>query len=432
LTDNEKRLRILVVGSGGREHALAWKLAQSPRCERLYVAPGNAGTAEWNVDLGVEDFAGLADFALRESVDLTVVGPEVPLCLGIVDYFQARGLKVFGPSREAARLEGSKAFSKDLMLKAGIPTAEYKVFDNRDEALGYVDQCGAPIVVKADGLAAGKGAIVAMTHDDAVMAVEQILGGSLGEAGNCIVIEEFLTGQEISVFCLCDGQTVLPLMAAQDHKRLLDNDQGPNTGGMGAYGPPAFWNKEMEGIIMDTVAQPTLRAMEEAGAPFAGVLFIGIILTETGPKVLEYNTRFGDPETQVLMMLLESDLVTLLEACAEGNLADIQAEETLKWYPGSALCVVMAASGYPVAYEKGMPIQLPEQDSQDRTKAIYHAGTALDNNGNLVSNGGRVLGVTARGRDLADARKAAYDLVDSIEFPSGCYRNDIGSKGFMA
>jgi phosphoribosylamine--glycine ligase len=420
-------LRVLVVGSGGREHALAWKLAQSPRCARLYVAPGNAGTTEWNVDISADDFAGLADFACREGIDLTIVGPEGPLCLGIVDFFQERGLLVFGPDRQAARLEGSKAFAKDLMRQAGIPTAGYKVFDDQAEALAYLDQCGAPVVVKADGLAAGKGAVVALTYEEAVRAIEQIMGGSLGAAGKRIVIEDYLAGQETSFFCLCDGHTALPLLAVQDHKRLLDKDEGPNTGGMGAYGPPVFWSQELERTIMDTIAEPTLRAMEEAGAPFVGVLFIGIILTEAGPKVLEYNARFGDPETQVLMMMLESDLLEVLEACAKGSLRQLPGK--LSWYPGSGLCVVMAAPGYPEAYAQGVPIELPVIPAGDRTKAVFHAGTAWTG-GNLVSSGGRVLGVTARGDSLGEAQGAAYDLVESIVFKSAHYRRDIGSKGF--
>ncbi|MCL1918364.1 MAG: phosphoribosylamine--glycine ligase [Peptococcaceae bacterium] len=421
-------LTILVVGSGGREHALAWKLAQSPRCARLFVAPGNAGTAAWNVDIRGDDFAGLADLARREGVDLTVVGPEGPLCQGIVDVFQEQGLKIFGPSRQAAQLEGSKVFAKDLMRQAGIPTAAYRVFDNKDEALAYLDQYGAPVVVKADGLAAGKGAIVALTYEEAVRAVEHIMGGGLGEAGKRVVIEECLVGQEVSFFCVCDGQTALPLLAAQDHKRLRDHDEGPNTGGMGAYGPPVFWNEDLEKTIMDSVANPTLEAMADAGAPFVGVLFIGLILTEAGPKVLEYNVRFGDPETQILMMLLASDLVEVLEACVEGALAG----KSLCWHPGAALCVVMAAPGYPEKYGKGLPIVLPDLAPDEGMRAIYHAGTAWVQEAGLVSSGGRVLGVTARGESLKEAQRAAYDLVERIGFVSAHYRRDIGAKGFIS
>ncbi|MDR2736909.1 MAG: phosphoribosylamine--glycine ligase, partial [Gracilibacteraceae bacterium] len=397
---------------------------------------GNAGTAAWNVDIALDDFIGLADFALEKGVDLTVVGPEGPLCDGIVDCFLERGLRIFGPGRAAAQLEGSKAFAKDLMRLAGIPTADYRVFDDRAEVLAYLAEHGAPVVVKADGLAAGKGAVVAMTLEEAVEAVERIMGGGFGAAGKRVVVEEYLVGQEVSFFCLCDGQTALPLMAAQDHKRLLDYDEGPNTGGMGAYGPPAFWHKALEDEIMSSVAKPTLRAMAEAGVPFVGVLFIGLILTEAGPKVLEYNVRFGDPETQVLMVMLASDLVTLLEAGAEGSLDKMD----LNWHPGSAVCVVMASAGYPEGSTKGVPVVVPAVPA-DGMKAVFHAATAyvggdVDGDvdgavrgGGVVSSGGRVLGVTARGTTLAQARGEAYALVEGIEFPGACYRKDIGSKG---
>ncbi|MCL1790569.1 MAG: phosphoribosylamine--glycine ligase [Peptococcaceae bacterium] len=422
----QNKVTILLVGSGGREHALAWKLARSPRCERLYVAPGNAGTAAWNVDIDVDDFVGLAEFALEKGVDLTFVGPEGPLCGGIVDCFLERGLRIFGPGRMAARLEGSKAFAKELMARAGIPTAAYRVFDERDDALAYVAEQGAPVVVKADGLAAGKGAVVAKTDEEAVEAVERIMGGGFGAAGKRVVVEEFLVGQEVSFFCLCDGKTALPLMAAQDHKRLLDNDEGPNTGGMGAYGPPVFWNRDLEEEIMGSVVEPTLRAMDEDGVPFMGVLFVGLILTEQGPKVLEYNVRFGDPETQVLMMLLESDLVPILEAGMNGSFESVE----LSWFPGAAVCVVMASAGYPESSTKGVPVGVPDVSGEDRGEAIFHAATVGRRDGTGVdTGGGRVLGVTARGEDLAQARAQAYALVERIDFPGACFRNDIGSKG---
>ena len=417
--------RVLVLGSGGREHALAWKLAQSPRCERLFVAPGNAGTAAWNVDLPLDDFTALITFAQEQLIDLTVVGPEVPLCRGIVDAFQAEGLAIFGPSRSAARLEGSKAFAKEIMVNARIPTAGYEAFTEKEAALAYLKNHGLPLVVKADGLAAGKGVVVSFQYQEAEQAIVQMLDGSLGAAGRRILLEDFLSGPEVSVFCLCDGTTVLPLLAVQDHKRVFNDDQGPNTGGMGAYGPPAFWTAELSRKIIETVAQPTLEAMRAAGAPFVGVLFLGLMLTEKGPYVLEYNVRFGDPETQILMAMLKSDLLPLLEACVQGRLA----EQTPEWHDGSAVCVVMASPGYPGAYPQGIEIALPEAGEAEAV--IFHAGTCLEN-GRYVSSGGRVLGVTARGSSLAEAQTRAYELVRAIDFPSAHFRTDIGSKGLLS
>lgn len=414
-------LRVLVVGSGGREHALAWKLAQSPEVERLFVAPGNAGTALWNVDIPVQDISALVEFALAEKIDLTVVGPEDPLNMGIVDAFQAAGLRIFGPTRAAAQLEGSKSFAKKIMDSAGIPTAEWKVFEDPKQAKAYIGTIGAPCVLKADGLAAGKGVIVAMDFETALQAVDEIMEGGFGAAGKKLVVEEYLEGQEVSLLCFCDGETAIPMVPVQDHKRALDGDRGLNTGGMGTYGPPPIWTAEIEAKVMSDIVSPTLQVMRERGTPFQGVLFLGLILTEQGPKVLEYNVRFGDPETQVVMKLLKSDLLPVIWACTEGRLAEVQ----LEWKEEVAVCVVMSAPGYPLAYPKGIPIHLPEnyQDS-----VIFHAGTGISE-GQLVSSGGRVLGITAEGKTLQAAREKAYALVERIDFPNAHFRRDIGAKG---
>jgi phosphoribosylamine--glycine ligase len=414
-------LRVLVVGSGGREHALAWKLAQSPAVARLFVAPGNAGTVLWNVAIPVQDISALVEFALAEKIDLTVVGPEDPLSMGIVDAFQAAGLRIFGPTQAAAQLEGSKSFAKMIMDRAGISTAAWQVFEDPKQAKSYVRTIGAPCVLKADGLAAGKGVIVAMDLETALQAVDEIMEGGFGTAGKKLVIEEYLEGQEVSLLCLCDGETAYPMVPVQDHKRVLDGDRGLNTGGMGTYSPPPIWTAEIEAKVMRDIVSPTLQVMRARGTPFQGVLFLGLILTEQGPKILEYNVRFGDPETQVVMKLLKSDLLPVIWACAEGNLAEVR----LEWKKEVAVCVVMAAPGYPLAYTKGIPIHLPEnyQDS-----VIFHAGTGISE-GQLVSSGGRVLGVTAEGKTLQAAREKAYALVEQIDFPNAHFRRDIGAKG---
>jgi len=414
--------KILVVGSGGREHALAWKIAQSPLCAELFVAPGNAGTKQWNVGLKANDIPGLLKFAQENAVDLTVVGPEEPLSLGIVDSFQAAGLKVFGPTLEAARLETSKAFAKHIMDEAKVPTAEYRTFTDFEAARRYLSQKGAPIVLKADGLAAGKGVIVAMTQEEALDGLSKIMGGAFGSAGDKVVIEEFLEGQEVSLLCFCDGEKALPMAAVQDHKRALDGDRGLNTGGMGTYSPPPFWTPKLEDEVLEKIALPTLKVMKQRGAPFRGVLFLGLMITAQGPKLLEYNARFGDPETQVVMMRFASDLLPVLEACAEGSLSEVQ----IDWHQDTAVCVVMAAPGYPGSYNKGIPIRLPELHNDCET--VFHAGTDFID-GRLVSSGGRVLGVTARGDSLAEAREKAYDLISRIDFPQAHYRTDIGVKG---
>ena len=419
--DKRKGKRILIVGSGGREHALAWKIAQSPLCEQLYVAPGNAWTDMWNVPIKTDDIQALVQFAKSNFIDLTVVGPEEPLSLGIVDSFLAEGLRIFGPSKEAAKLESSKAFAKIIMDEAGVPTAEYRTFTSKQEAEEYLGKVGAPIVIKADGLAAGKGVIVATLFEEALDGIERIMGGEFGQAGNQVVIEEYLEGQEVSLLCFCDGTSALPMVAVQDHKRALNGDLGLNTGGMGTYSPPSFWTKELEEEVIRTLALPTLKVLSERGTPFVGVLFLGLMITAQGPKLLEYNVRFGDPETQVVMSQLKSDLIPVLEASTEGSLQEMKIE----WYEGTAVCVVMAAPGYPGSYQKGIPINLPYTEEN---QMIFHAGTIL-NSGKVESSGGRVLGVTVRSHSLVSARKEAYELLEKIDFPKAHYRTDIGLKG---
>ncbi len=413
--------KVLVVGGGGREHALAWKLAQSPEVKQMFVAPGNAGTLEWNVPIAANDIQGLINFALAEKVDLTVVGPEEPLSLGIVDAFREAGLRIFGPSQRAAQLEGSKAFAKVIMQEACVPTAQWQTFENPEEAKAYVRQSGAPCVIKADGLAAGKGVIVAMSLDEALRAVDEIMEGAFGDAGKRLVIEEYLQGQEVSLLCFSDGLTAYPMVPVQDHKRALDGDQGLNTGGMGTYSPPPIWTPALEEVVKEQVLYPTLKTMRERGMPFEGVLFLGLMLTSRGPKVLEYNVRFGDPETQVVMLRLKTDLFPILWACTEGRLS----EQRLQWTDETAVCVVMAAPGYPAAYPKEIPLELPTKVNQG---VIFHAGTDLQQ-GQLVSAGGRVLGVSALGKTLVEARNEAYTLVERISFPGAHYRRDIGIKG---
>lgn len=415
--------KVLIVGNGGREHALAWKIAQSPEVGKLYVAPGNAGTQEWNVAIAATDIPGLLEFAQKEGIDLTIAGPEAPLTLGIVDAFQKEGLRIFGPTQEAARLEGSKSFAKEIMEAAGVPTAQSRVFSEPEQAKEYIKQMGAPIVLKADGLAAGKGVIVAMDLDTALTAVDELMDGSLGESGKLLLVEEYLEGQEVSLLCLCDGEHAVALVPVQDHKRALDGDLGLNTGGMGTYSPPPFWNPELEEEALRTIVQPTLQVMKDKGMPFQGVLFAGLMLTKDGPKTLEFNVRFGDPETQVVMARMESDLFKVLWACTEGQIENLK----LAWKKETALCIVMAAPGYPMAYAKGIPITLPEVPAQE--SVIFHAGTALSQGGELQSSGGRVLGVTAWGDDLNQARQLGYALVEKINFPGAHYRKDIGVKG---
>jgi phosphoribosylamine---glycine ligase len=417
-------VKVLVIGNGGREHALAWKLAQSPKVARVFCAPGNAGTALLgdNVEIAVEDIDKLLAFAREEGIGLTVVGPEVPLTLGIVDAFRAVGLKVFGPTAKAAELEGSKAFAKDLMAKYNIPTAKYAVFTDAGPAKDYVGRIGAPCVVKADGLAAGKGVIVAMDINTALTAVDEIFDGRFGESGRRVVVEEFLEGQEVSLLAFVDGKTALPMVPVQDHKRIFDGDQGPNTGGMGTYSPPLVFTEELSQEVMEQIVKPTVAAMHKEGREFTGVLFTGLILTKEGPKVLEYNARFGDPETQVIMMRLESDLVEIIEAALEQSLDQV----VLKWSEGAAVCVVLAAGGYPGDYNKGHVITLPKELPD--WGMLIHAGTSLMG-GIVLTNGGRVLGVVAKGSDLVEARQRAYQLAEQVSFEDMFYRKDIGDKG---
>jgi phosphoribosylamine--glycine ligase len=415
-------MNVLLIGSGGREHALAWKLAASPMLTKLYAAPGNPGIAKEAelVALDVADHAAVASFCRDRSIDLVVVGPEAPLVAGIADDLRASGVKVFGPSKAAAQLEGSKGFTKDLCARQNIPTAAYGRFTAADAAKAYIRDQGAPIVVKADGLAAGKGVTVAMTEDEALAAIDDCFSGAFGTAGAEVVVEEFLDGEEASFFCLCDGTTALPFGSAQDHKRVGDGDTGPNTGGMGAYSPAPVMTSEMVERTMKEIVEPTMRGMAELGSPFSGVLFAGLMITPAGPKLIEYNTRFGDPECQVLMMRLKDDLLVLLEAAADGQLAHMSA----RWRDDVALTVVMAAKGYPGAPEKGSVIRGLDDAALDGVE-IFHAGTA-QRDGRIVANGGRVLNVTAAARTVTAAQRLAYKAVDRIDWPEGFCRRDIG------
>jgi phosphoribosylamine---glycine ligase len=416
-------MNILLLGSGGREHALAWKMAASPLTDRLFCAPGNAGIAQEAecTALDLADHAAIIAFCRANGIDFVVVGPETPLCAGIVDNLEAAGIKAFGPSRTAAQLEGSKGFTKDLCRAAGIPTSAYERFRTAAEAKAYVRARGAPIVVKADGLAAGKGVVVAETLAEAEAAIEMILGGELGTAGAELVIEDFLAGEEASFFALCDGETALPLASAQDHKRAFDGDKGPNTGGMGAYSPAPIVDAAMSARVMAEIILPTLHAMKAMGAPYKGVLYAGLMISTEGPKLIEYNVRFGDPECQVLMPRLMSDLVPALLASRDGVLKSLD----LRWHPQAALTVVMAANGYPGAYAKGSVIEgLAEAAAVDGVE-IFHAGTKQDD-GRIVANGGRVLDVSALGKTVSEAQARAYAAIARIHWPEGFYRHDIG------
>ncbi|QNQ61949.1 phosphoribosylamine--glycine ligase [Brucella sp. 6810] len=416
-------MKVLLIGSGGREHALAWKLAASPLLEKLYCAPGNPGIAAVAelADIGVDDHAALIAFAKEKHIDLVVVGPEAPLVAGLADEMRAEGIRVFGPSRAAAQLEGSKGFTKDLCARFNIPTGAYGRFNNAPKAKAYIRQQGAPIVVKADGLAAGKGVVVAMTLQEALDAVDSCFEGAFGAAGAEVVVEEFLDGEEASFFCICDGKTALPLGSAQDHKRVGDGDTGPNTGGMGAYAPAPVMTPEMVARTMRELIEPTMRGMAEIGAPFSGILFAGLMITSDGPKLIEYNTRFGDPECQVLMMRLNSDLLALINAAVDGRLDEV----SLEWKDEPALTVVMAAEGYPANVKKGSVIRdLEKLESIDGVK-LFHAGTALKD-GAIVASGGRVLNITAMAATVAQAQARAYEALKLIDWPEGFYRSDIG------
>ncbi|MEZ5786790.1 MAG: phosphoribosylamine--glycine ligase [Xanthobacteraceae bacterium] len=417
-------MNILLLGSGGREHALAWKMAASPLVDRLFCAPGNAGIARDATCVALDhlDHAAVVAFCKAQHIDLVVVGPEAPLVAGIVDALEAAGVKAFGSSKAASQLEGSKAFTKDLCRANNIPTGAYARFSAAAPAKAYVREQGAPIVVKADGLAAGKGVIVAETIEAADAAIDMILGGGLGAAGAEIIVEEFLDGEEASFFALCDGETALPLASAQDHKRVFDGDQGPNTGGMGAYSPAPVMTEAMTRRTMDEIVLPTLRAMKAMGAPYKGVLFAGLMITPQGPKLIEYNVRFGDPECQVMMLRLTSDLVPALIAACDGVLKTFD----LRWSAEAALTVVMAAKGYPGGYAKGTVIGgLPEAAAIEGVE-IFHAGTLTGPDGQILASGGRVLNVCGTGKTVAQAQARAYAAVDRIRWPDGFCRRDIG------
>ncbi|GAB5471208.1 MAG: phosphoribosylamine--glycine ligase [Rhodospirillales bacterium] len=424
-------MRILVVGSGGREHALAWSIAASPLCEALFVAPGNAGIAAEAtcLPMAVEDLDGLVAAAKQERIDLVVVGPEAPLVAGLVDRLAEAGIAAFGPSAAAAQLEASKSFTKDLCQRHGIPTGAYRSFTESAPALAYLRQQGAPIVVKADGLAAGKGVTVAMTLAEAEAAVVAALDeGAFAEAGARVVIEEFLVGEEASFHALVDGEAVLPLAGAQDYKQVGEGDLGPNTGGMGTLSPTPILDDAMAERVLQEIVQPTVDAMAEEGAPFRGVLYAGLMIGEAGPKLIEYNVRFGDPECQVLCARLRSDLLPVLLASAKGGLRQM----SLRWREDAALCVVMAAKGYPGAYSKGSRIGGLERLAGRADVTVFHAGTKAGPEGEILANGGRVLGVTALGGDLGTAQKGAYAAVDAIDWPEGFCRRDIGWRALKA
>lgn len=417
-------MKVLVVGSGGREHALVWKIAQSPRVEKIYCAPGNGGIGQLAecVPIGAMEFEKLADFAQENQVDLTVVGMDDPLVGGIVDVFEERRLPVFGPRKNAAILEGSKAFSKELMKKYHIPTAAYETFESAEEARQYLETARFPIVLKADGLALGKGVLICMNKEEAMAGVKTImLDKQFGSAGNRLVVEEFLTGREVSVLSFCDGKTIRPMTSAQDHKRAKDGDQGLNTGGMGTFSPSPFYTEEVDAFCRKYIYQPTVDAMAAEGRPFQGVIFFGLMLTDQGPKVLEYNARFGDPEAQVVLPRMENDIVEVFEACIQGTLDQVE----LKFADNACVCVVLASGGYPEHYAKGYEIRGLEQFEGKDGYYVFHAGTK-EENGKLVTNGGRVLGVTALGKDLREARANAYAATHWVDFTDKYCRSDIG------
>ena len=418
-------MNILIVGSGGREHALAWKIAKSPRAGKIWCAPGNAGIAQFAecVNIGAMEFEKLADFAESHDIGMTVVGMDDPLVGGIADVFQARGLRVFGPAKNAAILEGSKAFSKDLMKKYHIPTAAYENFDDPEKALEYLEtKAKFPIVLKADGLALGKGVLICMDLDEARAGVRTIMEEKqFGDAGKRMVIEEFLTGREVSVLSFVDGKTIKPMTSAQDHKRAGDGDTGLNTGGMGTFSPSPFYTDEIAAFCQEKIFQPTVDAMAAEGRPFKGIIFFGLMLTANGPRVLEYNARFGDPEAQVVLPRMKGDILDVFDACIDGTLDKVE----LSFEDNAAVCVVLASAGYPVSYKKGYPISGLENFEGKTDRFVFHAGTAF-RDGKIVTNGGRVLGVTALGKDLKSARTNAYEAVKLVSFENGWCRSDIG------
>ena len=418
-------MKVLVIGGGGREHAICWKLSKSPKVDELYCAPGNAGIAEVAkcVDIGVMDFEKMADFAKKEAFDLIVVGPDDPLAGGIVDVLEEKGLRVFGPRKNAAILEGSKAFSKDLMKKYGIPTAAYETFDTPEAALKYLETAPVPIVLKADGLALGKGVLICNTREEAKEGVKTLmLDKQFGHAGDRIVVEQFMTGREVSVLSFVDGKTIKIMTSAQDHKRAKDGDQGLNTGGMGTFSPSLFYTPEVDEFCKKHIYQATVDAMKAEGREFKGIIFFGLMLTADGPKVLEYNARFGDPETQVVLPRMKNDIVDVFEACVDGTLDQID----LQFEDNAAVCVVLASDGYPEHYEKGKKITGLENFKDKDGYYVFHAGSKFDAEGNILTNGGRVLGVTATGKDLKEARANAYKATEWIHFENKYMRHDIG------
>ena len=418
-------MRILLIGGGGREHALAWKLVQSPKVEKLYAAPGNPGMALLPncecINLNVDDLEGVADYAEEKSIDLTVVGPEAPLVAGLADVFKRRGLPVFGPSKAAAQLEGSKAFSKELMAKYNIPTAFFKICEDIETAKAYVEEKGAPIVVKADGLAAGKGVVVAMTKAEALEAIDEMMGDhKFGAAGARLVLEEYMEGEEASLLAFTDGKTVVPMIAAQDHKRVFDGDEGPNTGGMGTYAPAPVMTDILRLKATELILKPVVEAMAKEGTPYQGCLYAGLMIKGDSVKVVEFNCRFGDPETQVVLPLLDGDLAEIMLACATGTLDKAE----VAWHDKAAVCVVMASGGYPESYEKGKEITGLTAAEEDKDVVVFHAGSK-EAEGKIVTNGGRVLGVTAVDSSIKAARDRAYSAVEKISFEKNFYRKDI-------
>ena len=417
-------MKVLIVGSGGREHAIAWSVAKSPKVDKIFCAPGNAGIAEFAecVNIGAMEFDKLVAFAKENAIDLTIIGMDDPLVGGVVDAFEAEGLRVFGPRKNAAIIEGSKAFSKDLMKKYKIPTAAYENFTDPDEAIKYLETAKMPIVLKADGLALGKGVLICNTLEEAKEGVKTLmLDKQFGDAGNEIVIEEFMTGREVSVLAFCDGKTIKCMTSSQDHKRAKDGDQGLNTGGMGTFSPSPFYNDEVEAFCEKYVYQPTIDAMAVEGRPFTGLLFTGLMLTEDGPKVLEYNARFGDPEAQVVLPRMKNDIIDVMEACIDGKLSDVE----LEFEDNAAVCVVLASDGYPEKYDKGFEIKGLDTFKDKDGYYVFHAGTKFDGD-KIVTNGGRVLGVVAKGEDLKAARANAYKATEWIDFANKYKRNDIG------
>ena len=415
-------MNILVIGSGGREHALFWKLKESPQTDKIYAIPGNPGMGEMT-NISVTDNAAILRFAKEKEIGLVVVGPEVPLINGLVDDLENVGIRAFGPRANAAQIEGSKAFAKNLMKKYGIPTAHYEVFTEAEPARAYIRRTGAPIVVKADGLAAGKGVIVAMSEQEALDAVDTIMeDNAFGDAGARVVIEEFMEGEEASLLAFTDGTIIRPMISAQDHKRAFDGDEGPNTGGMGTYAPAPVMTPEMTERAVEEILKPTIAAMEKEGCPYRGCLYLGLMVTHEGPKVVEFNARFGDPETQVVLPLLDGDLVQIMCACADGTLADVP----IHWRNGAAVCVVIAAGGYPAAYEKGYEIS-GLSTAESMGVLVFHAGTA-ERNGKIITNGGRVLSVVGIGEDIAAAVKKTYAAVEKISFKDAYYRKDIAHR----